>query len=118
MLGAIGFAMALWGLSYLGTAAAPTLGLAAMAVFIGHMGAGGQWSFSSYGLQRYAADEVKGRVFGLDFAAVTATATASQLHLRLAGRRRFRSGRYSDRIAAVAVVFGLVWWRATRKYWV
>jgi MFS family permease len=117
VLGAIGFTMALWGLSYLGTAAAPTLGIAALAVFVGHMGAGSQWSFSSYGLQRYAADEVKGRVFGLDFAAVTATATASQLALGwLAEEFPVRS--ILGSIAAVGVVFGLVWWRATRKYWV
>ena len=117
VLGAIGFAMALWGLSYLGTAAAPTLGIAALAVFVGHMGAGSQWSFSSYGLQRYAADEVKGRVFGLDFAAVTATATVSQLALGwLAEQFPVRSILAS--IAAVGVAFGLIWWRATRKYWV
>jgi MFS family permease len=117
VLGAIGFTMALWGLSYLGTAAAPTLGIAALAVFVGHMGAGSQWSFSSYGLQRYAADEVKGRVFGLDFAAVTATATASQLALGwLAEEFPVRS--ILGSIAAVGVVFGLIWWRATRKYWI
>ena len=117
VLGAIGFTMALWGLSYLGTAAAPTLVIAALAVFVGHMGAGSQWSFSSYGLQRYAADEVKGRVFGLDFAAVTATATASQLALGwLAEEFPVRSILAS--IATVGVVFGLIWWRATRKYWV
>ncbi len=116
MLTAIGFAMALWGLSYFGTASAPTIGLAAVAVFIGHMGAGGQWSISSYGLQRYASDEVKGRIFGLDFAFVTATATASQLMFGWLAEtipiRRLLTG-----IAAVAVVFGLVWWRSTRKYW-
>jgi MFS family permease len=117
VLGAIGFTMALWGLSYLGTAAAPTLALAALAVLIGHMGAGSQWSFSSYGLQRYAADEVKGRVFGLDFAAVTATATVSQLMFGwLAEEIPVRT--LLGWIAAVAIFFGLAWWRATRKYWV
>ena len=113
VLGAIGFTMALWGLSYLGTAAAPTLGLAALAVLVGHMGAGSQWSFSSYGLQRYAADEVKGRVFGLDFAAVTATATVSQLMFGwLAEAIAVRT--ILAWIAAVAIVFGIAWWRATR----
>ena len=116
VLGAIGFAMALWGLSYLGTAAAPTLGIAALAVFVGHMGAGSQWSFSSYGLQRYAADEVKGRVFGLDFAAVTATATVSQLALGWLAEE-FPVRLILGSIAAVGVAFGLIWWRATRKYW-
>jgi MFS family permease len=116
VLGAIGFTMALWGLSYLGTAAAPTLALAALAVLVGHMGAGSQWSFSSYGLQRYAADEVKGRVFGLDFAAVTATATVSQLMFGwLAEAIPVRT--LLAWIAAVAIFFGIGWWRATRRYW-
>ena len=116
VLGAIGFTMALWGLSYLGTAAAPTLGWAALAVLIGHMGAGSQWSFSSYGLQRYAADEVKRRVFGLDFAAITLTATVSQLFFGwLAAQVPIRT--ILAWIAAGAIAFGLVWWRATRKYW-
>ena len=116
MLGAIGLSMALWGASYLGTAAAPTIGLAAFAVLIGHMGAGGQWSFSSYGLQRYAADEVKGRVFGLDFAFITFTATASQLFFGwLAEGIPIRT--ILAWIAAGAIAFGLTWWRATRKYW-
>lgn len=116
LLSAIGLTMALWGLSYLGTAAAPTLALAAAAVFAGHMGAGSQWAFSSYGLQIYSADEVRGRVFGLDFAAVTATATASQLIFGwLAEEFPVRSILSST--AVLAIVFGLVWWRATRRYW-
>ena len=99
------------------TGPAPTFGLAAVAVLVGHMGAGSQWSFSSYGLQRYAADEVKGRIFGLDFAAVTATSTVSQLMFGwLAEEIPVRI--LFAWIAAVAVVFGLVWWRATRRYWV
>ena len=116
VLGAIGFAMALWGLSYLGTAAAPTFALAALAVLIGHMGAGSQWSFSSYGIQLYADDEVKGRVFGLDFAAVTLTATVSQLIFGwLAEATPVRT--ILAWIAAGAIAFGLLWWRATRRYW-
>jgi MFS family permease len=116
LFSAIGLTMALWGLSYLGTAAAPTLALAATAVLAGHMGAGSQWAFSSYGLQIYSADEVRGRVFGLDFAAVTATATASQLIFGwLAEAFPVRSILSST--AVLAIVFGLVWWRATRRYW-
>jgi MFS family permease len=116
LLTAIGFTMAIWGVSYLGAAAAPTLGVAAVAVFFGHMGAGSQWAFSSYGLQRYASDQLKGRVFGLDFAAFTFTATVSQLLF----------GWFAEQIAvrtiltwvaASAILFGLIWWRATRKYW-
>jgi predicted MFS family arabinose efflux permease len=116
VLTAIGFTMALWGLSYLGTAAAPTLLVAAAAVLIGHAGAGSQWSFSSYGLQRFSAEEVRGRIFGLDFAAVTLTSTISQLLFGwLADRTPVRT--ILTWVAVAAVLFGLIWWRATRRYW-
>ncbi|MGH8927121.1 MAG: MFS transporter [Acidimicrobiia bacterium] len=116
VLGAIGFTMALWGASYLGTAAAPSLVLAALAVLIGHLGAGSQWSFSSYGLQRYAADEFKGRVFGLDFAAVTLTSTISQLLFGwLAEEIAVRT--ILTWLALAAVAFGLLWRQITKKYW-
>lgn len=116
LLSAIGFTMALWGLSYLGTAAAPTLLVAAIAVLLGHAGAGSQWSFSSYGLQRHARDDMRGRVFGLDFAAVTLTSTVSQLLLGwLAEHLPVRT--VLTWVAVAAILFGLLWWQATRKYW-
>ncbi|HKX75663.1 MAG TPA: MFS transporter [Acidimicrobiia bacterium] len=116
LLTVIGWTMALWGVSYLGTAQAPTLLLAAAAVLVGHAGAGSQWSFSSYGLQRYTDDFIKGRIFGLDFAAVTLTATISQLAFgwlaeTVAVRRIFTF------TALAAVAFGIAWWRATRRFW-
>ena len=114
---AIGFTMTLWGLSYLGTAAAPTLLLAACAVLIGHAGAGSQWTFSSYGLQLYTDDSVRGRIFGLDFAAVTLTSTASQLLFGLLAETI--AVRTIFAMTAVAAIgFGLLWWRLTRRYWV
>lgn len=116
ILTAIGFAMAIWGVSYLGTALAPTLMVAAVAVLLGHAGAGSQWSFSSYGLQRYTDDAVKGRIFGLDFAAVTLTATVSQLAFGwLAETIAIRT--ILTITAAAAVLFGLGWWRATVRFW-
>ncbi|MEX0698145.1 MAG: MFS transporter [Acidimicrobiia bacterium] len=116
VLAAIGLTMTLWGLSYLGTAAAPTLMVAAIAVLIGHAGAGSQWSFSSYGLQIYTADSVRGRVFGLDFAAVTLTSTVSQLLFGfLAETVPVRAIFVAT--AAAAICFGLAWWRFTRRYW-
>jgi MFS family permease len=116
VLVAIGFTMTLWGLSYLGTAAAPTLVLAACAVLIGHAGAGSQWTFSSYGLQLYTDDSVRGRIFGLDFAAVTLTSTVSQLLFGfLAETVAVRT--IFTMTAAAAIGFGLLWWRLTRRYW-
>jgi hypothetical protein len=116
VLTSIGACMAFWGLSYLGTATAPSLLFAAAAVFLGHAGAGSQWSFSSYGLQLYTDNSIKGRIFGLDFAAVTLTSTVSQL---LFG---WLATSYSVRsiflgLAIAAIVFGLVWRRATARFW-
>lgn len=116
VLTSIGACMALWGVSYLGTAAAPTLLLAAAAVLVGHAGGGSQWSFSSYGLQLYTDSSVKGRVFGLDFAAVTLTSTVSQLVFG------WLATIYSVRsvfvfVAIAAVIFGLTWRRFTSRFW-
>ena len=116
VLQAIGLCMALWGISYVGTAAAPTLLLAAGAVLLGHAGAGSQWSFSSYGLQLYADNALKGRVFGLDFAAVTLTSAVSQLLFGwLATRYPVRS--IFLVLAVAAVAFGLIWRRVTNRFW-
>jgi MFS family permease len=116
LLGTIGPAMALWGVSYLGTAAAPTLALACLGVLIGHMGGGSQWTFSSYGLQRYTSEGVRGRVFGLDFAAVTLTSTFSQLLFGwLAENTSIRQ--IITWLAISSIGFGLAWWRATSRFW-
>ena len=116
VLASIGICMAIWGVSYLGTAVAPALLLAAGAVLLGHAGAGSQWSFSSYGLQLYTDPAVKGRVFGLDFAAVTLTSTISQLLFGwLATLYPVRSVFLGLAIAAIA--FGLTWRRVTSRYW-
>jgi MFS family permease len=85
-------------------------------VFLGHAGAGSQWSFSSYGLQLYTDNTIKGRIFGLDFAAVTLTSTMSQLLFGcLATSYSVRSIFLG--LALAAIVFGLVWRRVTTRYW-
>src|SRR5262249_29302368 len=58
---------------------APLLGLAAIGVFIAHLGGGAQWTLSSYGLQVSTPDELRGRIFAGDFALVTMTLTLSFL---------------------------------------
>jgi hypothetical protein len=90
--------------------------VAALCVLVGHAGAGSQWSFSSFGLQLYTAPELKGRIFGLDFAAVTLTSTASQL---LFGWLAIDNSINTIFLwlAATAVGFGIVWRRVTLRYW-
>jgi hypothetical protein len=116
LLIAIGFTMALWGTSYLGMAVAPTLAVACLFVLIGHAGGGSQWTFSSYGLQRYTSDEFRGRVFGIDFAAVTLTATMSQLLFGWMAETTPVQTIFGW-VGAASIGFGLIWWQLTKRYW-
>lgn len=58
---------------------APTIWIAAFLVFVGHLGGGAQWMLSTYGLQRAAPDEIRGRVFSFDYGLVTLTIAASTI---------------------------------------
>jgi len=58
---------------------APGIGLAAALVFVAHLGGGAQWMLSSYGLQRTTPDEIRGRVFSLDYGLVTLAIAGSTL---------------------------------------
>jgi MFS family permease len=57
----------------------PTLWVAAICVFVAHLGGGSQWMLSSYGLQRASPDEIRGRVFSFDYGLVTVTIAVSML---------------------------------------
>ena len=72
-----GVAGLVYGAGYMVVPAAPLLGLAAIAVFIAHLGGGAQWTLSTYGLQITTPDELRGRIFAGDFALVTSTLTIS-----------------------------------------
>ncbi len=58
---------------------APGIWVAALLVFVGHLGGGAQWMLSTYGLQRAAPDEIRGRVFSFDYGLVTLTIAASTI---------------------------------------
>lgn len=57
----------------------PAIWVAAIFVFVGHLGGGAQWTLSSFGLQRAAPDHVRGRVFAVDFGLALAVASLSTL---------------------------------------
>jgi MFS family permease len=57
----------------------PVLWLAAIFVFIAHLGGGAQWTLSSYGLQRATPDAIRGRIFSFDYGLVTITIALSTL---------------------------------------
>lgn len=77
---------------------APTLPIAALAVFGGHLGGGAQWTLSSYGLQRAAPDAIRGRVFAFDYGLVTLMITLSTL----------LAGLLAERLSAGATVWVIV----------
>jgi MFS family permease len=77
---------------------APVIWLAAVFVFVAHLGGGAQWMLSSYGLQRSTPDEIRGRVFSLDYGLVTLTIALSTL---LAG---FLADTLEPRLAVWAMV--------------
>ncbi len=116
VLGTIGYAMALWGLGYLFVGAAPSLALAALAIGIAHMGGGTMFTFSTYGLQELSPDQIRGRIFALDFGldrllfAISALAVGSAAEI--VSIRTLLIG-----LGAAGLVFGLVWAAATRHLW-
>ena len=113
----IGYAMALWGVAYLAVGVAPGLVLAAIAVCVGHMGGGTQFAFSTYGLQELTPDQVRGRVFALDFGLDTLAIAVSALVVgALAEVVPVRT--LIVALGGIALVFGLGWSRVTRPLWV
>jgi MFS family permease len=57
----------------------PVIWIAAVFVFVGHLGGGAQWTLSSFGLQRATPDHVRGRVFAVDFGLALAVSSVSTL---------------------------------------
>jgi MFS family permease len=116
ILGSIGGMMTLWGVGYLVVGIAPSLFLAAVAVFIAHMGGGTQFAFSTYGLQELMPDDVRGRVFALDFGIDMIAIAVSALVLgALAQSLPIRP--LFIGLGIVAIVFGLAWTAVTHSYW-
>ncbi|MGD9704036.1 MAG: MFS transporter [Acidimicrobiia bacterium] len=68
-----------FGVCYLGLSVAPALAIAAPLVLLAHLGGGAQWTLSTYGLQRRAPDEIRGRILAGDFGIVTLIITVSNL---------------------------------------
>lgn len=116
ILGSIGWMMALWGVGYILVGIAPSLFLAAIAVFIAHMGGGTQFTFSTYGLQELMPDDVRGRVFAIDFGIDMLAIAVSALILgALAQSLPIRP--LFVGLGIVAIIFGSAWTAVTRSYW-
>ena len=83
---------------------------------IGHMGGGTQFTFSTYGLQELSPDQIRGRIFALDFGLDTLAIAVSALTVGALAQfvpiRVLILG-----LGATALVFGVAWARVTRSYW-
>lgn len=114
LFGAIGIALAVFGVSYMALGFAPSLGIAAVVIFFAHLGGGAQWVLSTFGLQVLVPDHIRGRVFAVDFAMITLSLAVSSL---IASAIADSAG---PRIAALfvgamAVVWAIVWTWLTRS---
>lgn len=77
---------------------APGIWVAALLVFVGHLGGGAQWMLSTYGLQRAAPDAIRGRVFSFDYGLVTLTIAVSTI----------LAGILSENLAPAVAVWAMV----------
>jgi MFS family permease len=97
---------------------APTIWVAALLVFVAHLGGGAQWMLSSYGLQRVTPDRIRGRVLSFDYGLVTLVISVSML---LAGvlSESFTPPAAVWTMVALIAVAGLAWtwfsWPARRQ---
>lgn len=114
LFAAIGVALATFGAAYMVLGLAPTIEVAAVVIFVAHLGGGSQWVLSTFGLQVLVPDALRGRIFAFDFALITLSLAVSSLIAATL------SDSIGPRTAAVlvgglAVVWAAVWWGLTRS---
>jgi hypothetical protein len=79
LLPGLALSMGLYGLGYLGVAAAPWFPLVLALVFVAHFAGGTNWVLSNYALQGEVPDRLRGRVFATDMMLATLAIAVSQL---------------------------------------
>jgi MFS family permease len=79
LLTLLALSMGLYGVGYLGVAAAPWFPLVLVLVFVAHFAGGTNWTLSNYALQGEVPDRLRGRVFALDMMLATLAIAISQL---------------------------------------
>jgi MFS family permease len=113
LFGAIGLALAVFGISYAMVGFMPALWLAAPLVACAHLGGGAQWTLSSYGLQRIVPDRIRGRIFAFDAALITLSLTISSLVTGWAARE-FGAPKTATGLGLVALAWAGIWmWLTT-----
>ena len=109
-----GVSAGLYGLGYVLVPQAPTIAVAAVFVFIAHLGGGANWTLSTYGLQVETPDALRGRIFAADFALVTLTLSVSFLAAGAASER-FGPVPVLRVLAGVSVLWGVAYLALTRR---
>jgi MFS family permease len=113
LFGAIGLALAVFGISYAIVGFMPALWLAALLVACAHLGGGAQWTLSSYGLQRIVPDRIRGRIFAFDAALITLSLTISSLVTGWAART-YGAPKTATGLGLVALAWAGIWtWLTT-----
>lgn len=106
----IGISFFLMGSSYIAFSRAPNLALAALCVFLGHMGGSNIWVMSTTLLQLNTADRFRGRVFALDFGLNMLTASASNYFVGLGlDTWKFTARQLAAALGFVLLVPGFLW---------
>ena len=93
----LGTWMVVFALGYMTLALSRWLWLGCLIVVVAHLGGGGNWILSTYGLQRIVPDYVRGRVFSVDYMVSTVIIASSQV----------LAGSLADRVDPRWVSFGL-----------
>ena len=107
--------MVVFALGYMAFALSPWLWLGAAIVVVAHLGGGGNWILSSYGLQTIVPDYVRGRVFSVDYMISTLVIASSQA---VAGSLadRVDPRKVSFGLGSLVLLYAVGWLFATRRF--
>jgi MFS family permease len=114
LLPGLALSMGLYGLGYLGVAAAPWFPLVLALVFVAHFAGGSNWVLSNYALQGEVPDELRGRVFATDMMLATLAIAVSQL-VAGAAIDRFDQEWIIAGCGTITLTYAIGWRLATRR---
>ena len=111
----LGVWMVVFGLGYVAFAVTPWVWLGAFVVAFAHMGGGGNWILSTYGLQRIVPDELRGRVFSVDYMLSTLVIALSQVSAGVLADR-VDPRLVSAGLGTLVVLYAVGWLVATSRF--
>jgi len=112
LFSALSVAGVVFALGYGLFAVSPNVWLAALGACVAHIGGGTMWTVSTYGLQRFTPDYIRGRVFSFDYGFVTLTIAGSVVLAGVAAQH-FGPRPAAFTIAALSLILTVGWtfWR-------